>query len=222
MLFECSQPDERIITVQQEYVKGNIKIGEEAAFWDLYQVKLHPITLRELLLFSSIYVCKTLSQIVSVVQDQPNPGVFYKSCFELDGSNMTSILSFDSRSMVYLLSDDFSDFFSHKFPLFYKNKIQKGGSTSERYFYRSAIDNALKSNQIRAVGYIIDYIVRYQNYFVSSYLFNKNLPNLIEKGVFIKALLDSDVFQFTFDFDEWPSTHFNPEEELRPYNLNLF
>jgi hypothetical protein len=31
--------------------------------------------------------------------------VFYKSFLELNGANMVSILSFDSRSMSYLLSD---------------------------------------------------------------------------------------------------------------------
>ena len=77
--------------------------GDEAAFWNLYNVKLHEITLRELLLFKSLYVCKTLSEIVDIVNDQPNPAVFYKSCLELDGANMVSILSFDSRSMSYLL-----------------------------------------------------------------------------------------------------------------------
>jgi len=51
-------------------LKGDIKIyGEEAAFWNLYNVKLHDITLRELLLFNSLYVCKTLSEIVDIVND---------------------------------------------------------------------------------------------------------------------------------------------------------
>ena len=89
-------------------------------------MKLHELTLRELMLFMSLYVCKTQSEIVDIVNDQPNPSVFYKSCFELDGSNMVSILSFDSRSMSYLLNDQFKSFFSFEYPLFYKNKIQKG------------------------------------------------------------------------------------------------
>lgn len=55
-----------------------------------------------------MYVCKTLSEIIDIVNDQPKPEVFYKSFLELDGSNMTSILSFDSRSMAYLLKDEFA------------------------------------------------------------------------------------------------------------------
>jgi len=97
-------------------------------------------------LFQSLYVCRTLTEIVDIVNDQPNPSVFYKSFLELDGSNMVSILSFDSRSMAYLLDDEFKEHFSSKYPLFYRNKIQKGSSKDGRYFYRSALDNALKTN----------------------------------------------------------------------------
>jgi len=122
LLFECAKTNDQVISVQQEYIKGD-GTSEESAFWNLYSVKLHEVTLRELLLFQSLYVCKTLSEIVDIVNDQPKPTVFYKSCLELDGANMTSILSFDSRSMQFLLKDEFKDNFSFKYPLFYKNKI---------------------------------------------------------------------------------------------------
>lgn len=68
--------------------------------------------MRELLLFNSLYVSKTQSDIVALVKKQPNPTVFYKSFLEFDGANMVSILSFDGRSMEKLLSDDFKDFFN--------------------------------------------------------------------------------------------------------------
>ena len=74
-------------------------------------MKIWEITLRELLLFKSIYYSRTLQQIVDLVRSQPDPQVFYKSFLEFDGSNMASILSFDSRSINYLLSDDFSHLF---------------------------------------------------------------------------------------------------------------
>ena len=75
------------------------------------------------MLFKSLYVCKTLTDIVDIVNDQPDPSVFYKSCLELDMCNMVSILAFDTRSMKYLLDDCFEDFFDMRFPIFYKNKI---------------------------------------------------------------------------------------------------
>ena len=59
---------------------------------------------------------------------------------------MVSILSFDSRSMSFLLSDKFEEHFSFDFPLFYRNKIQKGKDSESKFFYRSAIDSALRSN----------------------------------------------------------------------------
>ena len=57
---------------------------------------------------------------------------------------MVSILSFDSRSMDFLLQDDFSDHFSEKYPLFYKNKIRKG--KNDAYYFRNAVQNAFKNN----------------------------------------------------------------------------
>lgn len=150
--------------------------------------------MRELLLFNSIYTCKTQSGIVDLVNDQPNPKVFYKSFLEFDGSNMVSILSFDSRSMEYLLSDNFSDYYSSEYPIFYKNKIQKGKITDGKSYYRNALDNALRNNQIKAVTSIINYIINYQDNYTSSYLFLKNFPLLIEKGVECVGLLNSNVF----------------------------
>jgi hypothetical protein len=57
------------------------------------------------------------------VQAQSNPSVFYKSFLELDGTNIVSILAFDSRSMQYILDEKFEEFFEKQYPLFYKNKI---------------------------------------------------------------------------------------------------
>ena len=96
--------------------------------------------------------------------------MFYKSFLELDGTNIVSILAFDSRSMAYILDEKFVDFFDKDYPLFYKNKIQKTNN-KDKYFYRSAIDNALRNNQISAISIMLDYIVKYQNNYVSSFLF---------------------------------------------------
>mmetsp|Transcript_797 Transcript_797/g.992 ORF Transcript_797/g.992 Transcript_797/m.992 type:complete len:305 (+) Transcript_797:467-1381(+) len=135
---------------------------------------------------------------------------------------MVSILSFDSRSMEYLLDDQFQEYFDKRYPIFYKNKVQKGPVKDQKYFYRSAIDNALRNNQVKAVGEIIKYIVKYQNNFSSSYLFLKNLPDIIDKGIEVKALFDSEIFCYDFDYDEWPGTHTNDSKVLRPYNDSIY
>jgi hypothetical protein len=121
--------------------------------------------------------------------------------------------------MSHLLSENNEEHFTDAFPIFYRNKIKKG---KDNYYYRSAIDRALRCNQVRAVSLIIKYIVSYQNSYVSSYIFNKNLPILLEKGIEVHGLLDSEVFSFKFDYDEWPSSHINNETIIRPYNDSFF
>tara|TARA_B110000285_G_scaffold25825_1_gene24869 strand:+ start:2685 stop:3038 length:354 start_codon:yes stop_codon:yes gene_type:complete len=116
--------------------------------------------------------------ILEFVRLQPEPMIFYKSLLELDGANMISILSFDSRSMESLLGEQHAEHFSNEFPLIYKTKIVKKNNP-HKFFYRSAIDNALKNNQMRAIQVIIDYICKYQNNFTSSFLFLKNFGQII-------------------------------------------
>lgn len=73
-----------------------------------------------------MYLSKNTQKIVELVHAQPNTEIFYTSLFELDGANMVSILSFESRSMQYLLSEKFNSNFDQSVPLFYKIKSQKG------------------------------------------------------------------------------------------------
>ena len=59
------------------------------------------------------------------------------------------------------------------------------------YFYCSAIDNAIKANQVGAVRLLINYITKYQNHYSSSYMFMKNLPDIFLLDIEILPLLDS-------------------------------
>jgi hypothetical protein len=95
-----------------------------------------------------------------LIEQQPDPSVFYKSCLELDCANMVSLLNFDSKSMKTLLDSQYESYWTEEFPIFYKNKIAKYGHRNT-YFYRSAIDSALRNNQVGAVECILDYIVKY-------------------------------------------------------------
>jgi len=114
--------EKREVAVQQEFTRTSNN-SDETDFEKIYNIKIWTITLRELMLMQSLYVCKTQSDIVDLVNDQPNPSVFYMSFLELDGTNLTSILSFDSRSMEYLLDERFNEYFDKNYPIFYKNKI---------------------------------------------------------------------------------------------------
>ena len=52
--------------MQQEFVKSDTE-GGQTNFRSIYKVKIWAVTLRELLLFQSIYVAKTQSDIVEIV-----------------------------------------------------------------------------------------------------------------------------------------------------------
>ena len=91
-----------------------------------------------------------------------------------------------------------------------------------KYFYRSAIDNALRNNQVRAIDLIIDYLVKYQNIYTSSFLFKKNVEPIFEKGIEIKDLLDSKIFNMEFEYEEWPGIHMDNQTCRVPYNNSIF
>ena len=67
VLFKCAE-DDRVIEIQQEFEKIDKNNGEETNYDLVYSIKLHSITLRELLLFKSLYVCKTQSEICQIVE----------------------------------------------------------------------------------------------------------------------------------------------------------
>lgn len=53
-------------------------------------------------------------------------------------------------------------------------------------------------------------------------MFLKNLTQIMQKGIKVRELLDSNIFTFYFDYDEWPSTHNIREQHLKPYSGSLF
>ena len=69
---------------------------------------------------------------------------------------------------------------------------------------------------------IIEYIVTYQNNFISSFLFTKNLNLFIQKDIPIAKILGSNIFNYNFDFDDWPGAHTDDSTCLRPYNESIF
>jgi hypothetical protein len=62
----------------------------------------------------------------------------------------------------------------------------------------NAIDTAIENNEIMAIYMILNHITKYQDNYVSSYLFNHNLNTLIERGIKVDKLLCSDVFYYRF------------------------
>lgn len=54
---------------------------------------------------------------------------------------------------------------------------------------------------------MLDHIVKHQNSYVYSYLFEDNFVQLMEKGIEVSGLLNSRIFCHEFDFQEWPTVH---------------
>ena len=88
-----------------------------------------------------------------MIKNQPTPELFFKSMMEFDGSNIISVLSFESASLKYLLGQQFKKFFTPVYPIFYKNKYRRIGSDGS--FYRNAIDGAIKYNMAESCELII-------------------------------------------------------------------
>lgn len=178
----------------------------------------------------SIYRCENINNLIELIKSQPNTAMFYKSNHDFYASNLVSVLAFISKGVAYLLQDKFSEHFSEDYPLFYKNKIPKrkhncGPSKildKKKYYYCSPIKIAISQNKIGAVISIIDYIVKYQNSYISSYMFNSILPRLYEKGVEVSKLLCSKVFEYEIELVEWPMNHSSLTECIKPYNKSIF
>lgn len=205
-----------MISIDQEYSKGKANDDISHYYYNVYKIKIHEITLRELLLIQSMYLASTIYDVQTLVKLQPKPQFFYKSFLELDCANLVYILSFDSTCIRAILDEKYEHHFPHSdYPLIYMNKFLK--KNGKGFFLQNSIDLALVSNQIGAVNKLIEYIVKYQNNYVSSYLFQKNIVTLLERGVHCCELSDSSIFSMQFDYDDWPAVHNDHTECLRPY-----
>ena len=59
--------DKNMMSTVHQYIKYGSKSGYETAFDPILRIKIHQLTLRELLLFNSLYHCKSLSEILQLV-----------------------------------------------------------------------------------------------------------------------------------------------------------
>jgi len=80
--------------------------GGNTQFTDIFSIKIHEITLRELLLVRSLFSVNGKSEISSLVRDQPNPTIFFKVFLEMGIKNLIQYMAFDSNTIKTLLSDD--------------------------------------------------------------------------------------------------------------------
>lgn len=109
LYFRCQYYDNRIISVEQEWEtewdSQQDRKEVENKYDNIYQVKIREITLRELMILQSFYLCINQEDISNLVRMQPTPELFYKTFLEFDGANFLSMLAFDSSSISSLLGD---------------------------------------------------------------------------------------------------------------------
>lgn len=122
----------------------------------MFRIKIEEMTFWELLLLRNLYYCNSTEKMVNMIKEQPNSNIFFKSFLELDMSNLASLLSFDNRIVQVLLSEDNINRMKHEYPVIYK--IKSKNEEQETY---TAIDLALKNNQLQAVNTMLSYIVKY-------------------------------------------------------------
>lgn len=69
MNFKCQEYSNRVVSIEQEHTSGSTKSGDRNSFYyDIYKIKIHEVTLRELLILQSLYLCKTQSDISNLVE----------------------------------------------------------------------------------------------------------------------------------------------------------
>ena len=71
--FCCQDYNNRIISIEQEW-KKNVNTDQQSTHYsEVYKLKIHEISLRELLILQSFYLTKNNSQVLALVKIQPNP-----------------------------------------------------------------------------------------------------------------------------------------------------
>ena len=95
--------------------------------------------------------------------------------------------------------------------MFYKDKNGK-----------SPIDVALENNLINSVNQMLDYMVVHQNSYVYAFIIEGILVEMINKGVTMRKLLNSNIIMTRFDYDEWPSLHSDTNKVIAGYDKSVF
>jgi hypothetical protein len=141
---------------------------------------------------------------------------------ELDHANLIQILCFESRITKNLLENFDPEIHDVQYPLFYKMQITANNEEDIETEIRTPFQIALEENQIIGINWMISYIVKYQNKYCFSFLFEESLILMINKGVKVTELLESDVFCHELEFENWPAIHTDPTSTIMPYNGSIF
>jgi hypothetical protein len=68
------------------------------------------------------------------------------------------------------------------------------------------------------VNLMVEYVVKHQNNYVYTNLFQKNIVQMMIQGITLTPLLDSEIFLKNITFNEWPEKSALDEKYMVPYN----
>jgi DNA-directed RNA polymerase specialized sigma subunit len=72
--YQCQYYSNRVISIEHEWTKKLNdtdvygKKEHETKYYDIYKVKIHEITLREIMILQAIYLCKSTIEIENIVR----------------------------------------------------------------------------------------------------------------------------------------------------------
>ena len=110
---------------------------------------------------------------------------------------MLEYLAFDQKTIKNLLGPKNNKEFSPDFPLFYKDKTGK-----------SALDQALNANLLQVVEIMLDYIDCHQNNYAFTNLISDIFVNMMEKGIKVYSILNTNLSLTEIIYNEWPEKSF--------------
>lgn len=211
-----SRVEKCLVMIQQQHLDNN----GNTYYDEIFRLSMEEMDLVEIILVQSIFLLDSSNEILELIDLQPNRTLFFKSFMELDLANLIQILSFESRVVRKLLVNLNAKEDEHDptYPLFYKMQQNLNG----KVHVLTPIKIALENNQIRALNSIIGYIVEHQNHYAFSFLFQDTLISLLQKGIKVTQLLQSDIFEHTFELESWPAIHTDPESRMKPYSGSVF
>jgi hypothetical protein len=66
--FRCQDYENRIMSIEQEWTNKNEDGTVSTHYDEIYKIKIHEVTLRELLILQSFYVSRTTSDIIKLIR----------------------------------------------------------------------------------------------------------------------------------------------------------
>ena len=159
------------------------------------------------MIIKSLYLSKNVNDVSKLVLAQPSTALFMKVFLEFDVENMLYYLSFDRKSVAAILDSEEAVNRKSLYPLIFMSKHNHTG-----------IDTSLKLNQIRSTQKMMEYVILKQNKECYAHLFQHNMIDIMLRGIPVVDLFNSNIFNYTFSYVEWPNLSLNDDKVFTHYN----